>query len=98
MKKFVDILAEIAAAKARITDTAEAEKNLDREALRQVVSNGSDEEKEAALDRYKAAKARYIAELEANTREKVLIQVLRDNAAQAYFAENIGIICDIWNP
>ena len=41
---------------------------------------------------------RYIAELEANTREKVLIQVLRDNAAQAYFAENIGIICDIWNP
>ena len=97
MKKFIDILAEIAAAKARITDTTEAEKNLDREALRQAVRNGSDEEKEAARDRYKAAEARYIAELEANTREKVLIQVLRDNAAQAYFAENIGIICDIWN-
>lgn len=97
MKKFIDILAEIAAAKARITDTAEAEKNFDREALRQAVKNGSDEEKEAARDRYKAAEARYFAELEANTREKVLIQVLRDNAAQAYFSENIGIICDIWN-
>ena len=97
MKKFVDILAEIAAAKARITDTAEAEKNLDREALRQAVKTGTDEEKKAAHNRYKAAEARYIAELEANTREKVLIQVLRDNAAQAYFAENIGIICDLWN-
>ena len=36
-------------------------------------------------------------ELKENERLKVLCEVLRDNAAQAYFSENIGIICDIWN-
>lgn len=97
MKKFVDILADIAAAKARITDTAEAEKNLDREIMREVWKTGTDEEKIAARDKYKAAEARYNAEKEENTRFQVLIQVLRDNAAQAYFAENIGAICEIWN-
>lgn len=97
MKKFVDILADIAAANARITDTAEAEKNLDREIMRTVYKTGTEEEKAAAYANYKAAEARYIAEKEENTRFRVLIQVLRDNAAQAYFAENIGIICNIWN-
>ena len=53
--------------------------------------------KTAAYEKYKATEARYIEELKENERLNVLCEVLRDNAAQAYFSENIGIICDIWN-
>lgn len=97
MKKFVEILADIEAAKKRITDTAATEKTLGREIMHEVRKTGTEEERAAALEKYKATEARYIAEQEENTRLKVLIQVLRDNAAQAYFAENIGTICEIWN-
>lgn len=97
MKKFIDIIADIAAAKARITDTAKTEKELDRQTMREVWKNGTEEEKTAAYEKYKATEARYIAELKENERVKVLCEVLRDNAAQAYFSENIGTICDIWN-
>lgn len=97
MKKFVEILADIEAARTRITDAAEAEKALAREIAREAWKTGTDEEKIAAHEKYKAAEAHYVTEQEENTRIKVLIQVLRDNAAQAYFSENIGTICEIWN-
>ena len=97
MKKFIDILADIATAKSRITDTVKTEKELDRAAMREAWKTGTEEEKTAAYEKYKATEARYIAELQENERVKVLCEVLRDNAAQAYFSENIGTICDIWN-
>ena len=97
MKNFIDILADIAAAKARIADTAKTEKELDRQAMREAWKNGTEEEKNAAYEKYKATEARFIEELKENERLKVLCEVLRDNAAQAYFSENIGIICNIWN-
>ena len=49
MKKFIDILADIAAAKAQITDTAKTEKELDRQTMREAWKNGTEEEKNRSL-------------------------------------------------
>lgn len=97
MKKYFEILNEIKEARASITDTAKTEKELDRLALLEVKKNGTPEEFEKARATYKAAEARYIEECARNEDIKIKLEILKDNAAQAFFVENIGTICDIWN-
>ncbi len=97
MKKYVEILRAIKTAKTRITDTAKTEKEMERESLRSVYKSGTDAEREAAHAAYKAAEARYMEELKNNETQQLYIEILRDNAAQAFFAESIETICAIWN-
>lgn len=97
MKKYVDILNEIKKTRASITDTAANEKELERLTVREAYKSGTDEELETAKAKYKEAEERYIKELEKNESAKLKIEILKDNAAQAFFAENITIICEIWN-
>lgn len=97
MKKYVEILAEIKKTRASITDTAKNEQELERLAMKKAYKDGTDEELEAAKAKYKEAKARYIKELEKNETAKLKIEILKANAAQAFFSETIAAICDIWN-
>lgn len=97
MKKYNEIIEEMKALRASMTDTAKTEKELDRLALLEVRKNGTPEEFEKARAAYKAAEERYINECVNNDDIKIKIEILKDNAAQALFAENIGTICDIWN-
>ncbi len=59
--------------------------------------SGTDAELDAALTAYKAAEEKYTAECKHNEDLQMAVEVLRDNAAQAFFVENIGAICSIWN-
>ncbi len=97
MKKYNELLKDIQKAKKAITDTAKTEKELDRLAAREAYQNGTPEEIEAAKAKYKESEARYIEELQNNENQSLKIQILTDNAKQAFFAENIGKICEIWN-
>lgn len=97
MKKYTEILAEIAKTKKLITDAAKEEKELCRLAAKEAYTNGTPEELEKARTEYKAAEARYIKECEKNTDLKLKIEILTDNAKNAFFAENINVICEIWN-
>lgn len=97
MKKYTELLKDIEKAKKAITDTAKTEKELERVATREAYHNGTPEEIEAAKAKYKEAEARYFEELRNNETQALKIQILTDNAKQAFFAENIGKICEIWN-
>lgn len=97
MKQYKAILQEIKKARANITDTAKSEKELDRLSLREALKTGTEAEKEAAVKRYKEAEQRFIEECEKNDNAKMLLQILIDNAAQAFYTENIGAICEVWN-
>lgn len=97
MKKYNEIINEMKTLRASMTDTAKTEKELDRLALLEVRKNGAPEEYEKALATYKAAEARYIEECANNEDIKIKLEILKDNAAQALFAENIGTICEVWN-
>lgn len=97
MKKFTELLKDIEKARKAITDTAKTEKEFERAVTREAYHNGTPEELEAAKAKYKEAEARYLEELRNNETQKLKIQILADNAKQAFFAENIGKICDIWN-
>lgn len=97
MKKYTEILQEITNARASMRDTAATEKTLDREALRAALTTADPEAIEQARAAYKATEARYITECEHNDNIKIKIEILKDNAAQALFIENIAIICEIWN-
>ena len=97
MKKYTEILQEIANARASIRDTAETEKQMDHLSLREALRNGDPEQIEQARRAYKAAEARYIEECTHNTDIKIKIEILKDNAKQALLSEIISTICDIWN-
>lgn len=97
MKKFNELLKDIEKARKAITDTAKTEKEFERAATREAYHNGTPEELEAAKAKYKEAEARYMEELRNNETQAIKIQILSDNAKQAFFAENIGKICEIWN-
>ena len=97
MKKFTELLKDIEKARKAITDTAKTEKEFERAATREAYHNGTPEELEAAKAKYKEAEARYLEELRNNETQEIKIQILIDNAKQAFFAENIGKICEIWN-
>lgn len=97
MKKYTEILKDIAAARAGMIDTAKTEKDLTRNAMLTARKSGTDAEFDAALTAYKAAEEKYAAECKHNEDMQMAFEILKDNAAQAFFAENIGVICDIWN-
>lgn len=97
MKKYIEIIAEIKKARAAITDTAKTEKELERTALLEIRKTGSDEDFAEARKSYEAVTKKYEKELSNNETQKIKIEILRDNAARAWFAENIDAICEVWN-
>lgn len=97
MKKYAEILKDIAAARAGMVDTAKAEKDLMRNAMLSARKSGSDAEFDAAKTAYEAAAEKYAAECKHNEDLQMTVEVLKDNAAQAFFAENIQTICSIWS-
>lgn len=97
MKKYADILADISAARAGIVDTAKAERELARQEMLAARKTGTDAEFAADKAAYMAAEEKYISECMHNEDLKMTLEILKDNAAQAFFSESIGTICDIWN-
>ena len=97
MKKYAEILEAIAAARAGIVDTAKSEKEFARGAMVIAHKSGTDAEFDAAKAAYKAAEEKFSAECKHNEDLEMAIEILKDNAAQAFFAESIGTICTIWN-
>ena len=97
MKTYSDILKDIAAARAGMVDTAKSEKDFTRAAMITAHKSGTDAEFDAAKAAYKAAEEKYAAECKHNEVLQMAAEVLKDNAAQAFFAENIETICNIWS-
>lgn len=97
MKKYVDILADIAAARASMIDTAKTERELARQEMLTARKSGTDAEFAAAKATYKATEEKYISECVHNEDLKMVLEILKDNAEQAFFAESINTICNIWN-
>lgn len=97
MKKYSEILNEITAARAAMTDTAKAEKETERAAFMEAAHKGTPEEKETARAAFRAACDRLSEETKQNNDIKLKIEILKENAKRALFSENIGVICDIWN-
>lgn len=97
MKKYAEILEAIAAARAGMVDTAKTEKDLTRKAMLVARVSGTDAELNAAEAEYKAAGEKFADECQRNEDIEMTIEILKDNAAQAFFAENIKTICAIWN-
>ena len=97
MKKYVEILDAITAARAAMVDPEKSEKGFARNAVKIAYKSGTDTELAAAEAAYKAAEEKYAAEFKHNEDLKVALEILKDNAANAFFAESIGTICTIWN-
>ena len=97
MKKYAEILKDIAAARAGMIDTAKTEKDFTRKAMLIARKSGTNAEFDAAEAAYKAAEEKYAAECKHNEDLQMAVEVLKDNAAQAFFAENISDICSIWS-
>lgn len=97
MKKYTDILKDITKAKAAIKDTAKVEKELTRVLLAESHKNGNEDERTKAREIYHAAMEKYEAERAHNETQALKIEILKENAAQALFSENIETICNIWN-
>lgn len=97
MKKYNEILNDIAAARAGMTDTTKAEKEYTRAAMVTAHKSGTDAEFNAAKAAYAAAEEKFAAECKHNEDMQMAVEVLKDNAAQAFFAENISAICSIWS-
>lgn len=97
MKKYVEILEAITAARAGMVDTAKSEKEFARGAMAIAYKSGTYAEFDAAKAAYKAAEEKFAAECKQNEDLKMALEILKDNAAQAFFAESIGTICTIWN-
>ena len=97
MKKYVEIMEEIKAARASMTDTAKTEKEIERVAYLETARDGSPEEIEKARAAFRKACDRLTEETNRNNDIKIKIEILKENAKQALFSENIATICDIWN-
>lgn len=97
MKKYLEIMEEIKTARAAITDTAKAEKEIERAAFLETARDGSPEEKEKARAAFRAACDRLTEETNRNNDIKIKIEILKENAKQALFSETISTICEIWN-
>lgn len=97
MKKYAEILKDIAAARAGMIDTAKTEKDFTQKAMLIARKSGTNAEFDAASAAYKAAEEKYTAECKHNEDLQMAVEVLTDNAAQAFFAENIETICNIWS-
>lgn len=99
MKKYNEILQEINETRATIShDAQNALTAATAGALADLHNGGS-------VDAYKRTKAETLRALEEtateeeqnNHRARVALEILKDNAKQAHFAENIAKICAIWN-
>lgn len=97
MKAYAEILKDIASARAGMVDTAKTEKEYTRAAMIIARKSGTGAEFDAAEAAYKAAEEKFAAERRKNEDLQMTIEILKDNAAQAFFAENIGAICAVWN-
>lgn len=97
MKKYTEILEAIAAARASMIDISNDEISLARKTMGHAHKFGTDAEFIAATTAYKAAKEKFMAECKHNEDLKITLEILKDNAAQAFFAESIETICTIWN-
>ena len=97
MKKYAEILKDIAAARAGMIDTAKAEKEYTRAAMIAAYKSGTDADFDAAKAAYAAAEEKFAAECMHNEDLEMTVEILKDNAAQAFFAESIGTICAIWS-
>lgn len=102
MKKFVEICEEIKKEIAKKSTKAADAQGLALEELRQVLRayhNGeaTEEEKQAAKEKEQRAAQAMQREEEKNEAHKLAAAIMRDNAKQAFFADYIGIICEIWN-
>lgn len=97
MEKYVDILAAIAATRAAIVDLDASEKAIARNAVKIACKSGTDAELAAAEAAYKAAQEKYAADCKRNEDLKIALEILKDNAANAFFAESIDTICTIWS-
>ena len=97
MKKHAEIMEEIKTARAAITDTARTEKEIERAALKEAAENGATAEMEKARAAFRAACDKLREEETRNNEIKMKIEILKENAKQALFAETIGAICEIWN-
>lgn len=97
MKKYAEILEAIAAARAGMVDTAKAEKDLTRKAMLVARVSGTDADFDAAKAAYAAAEKKFAAECMHNEDLEMTVEILKDNAAQAFFVESIGTICAIWS-
>ena len=98
MEKFNEILKEIEQAKQEhSTKAGEAltafYKEFDTVGRFTARKNGGAE----YLKREKALTAKASAEERKNEESKIKIAILTQNAKRAFFAENIGKICEIWN-
>lgn len=97
MKKYLEILEDIKNTKAQISNTAEKQKALEFELLKDAYKNGTPED----IERQKAAREKALKAYEEETRKnsflKIKIEILKDNAKQAFLSENINKICEIWN-
>lgn len=96
-EKYVEILEAITAARAAMVDPEKSEKEFARNAVKIAYKSGTDAELAAAEAAYKAAEEKYAAECKHNEDLKIALEILKDNAANAFFAESIGTICTIWN-
>jgi hypothetical protein len=98
MKKYNEIQKEINDTRATISHDAQNE-------LKRATENARDVLHAHGVEAYKREKAQTVATLEErataeainNERAKIALEILKDNAKQAHFAENIAKICEIWN-
>jgi hypothetical protein len=96
MKKYSEILNDIQKARAAMKDTAKTESEIARTMLIDARRGGGGDLERARAE-YDAAMEQYKKENEHNETQKLKIEILKENAAQALFSENIKTICDIWN-
>lgn len=98
MKNYGEIIKEIEKAKKTITGAKKAEEKEKRAFLRYEVTRGATEEEKAqALQELREAEAETAKEYERETRAKIIIEILKENAGRVLYADNIGKICEIWN-
>lgn len=90
MKHSTEILKEIQEERAKIT-------NASAENLKRFFKASASDAKLIDIKKYEKLKNERDAETKENTRHELIIQILSDNEKQAFFAENIAKICDIWN-
>lgn len=84
MKKYVEILEAITAARAAMVDPEKSEKEFARNAVKIAYKSGTDAELAAAEAAYKAAEEKYAAECKHNEDLKIALEILKDNAANAF--------------
>ena len=103
MKKFDQICEEIRAAEKSATrhkakDEYDAIFEIFGSALRDFHAGIiTEEQKNKARERERAALEAYKREQDKNTADKIRAEILKENAAHAFYNDYIGIICDIWN-